>query len=63
MEMIPKEVLIKKARERGYKDGLVMGELKAIVRIKKEMNKYIKKHKELKDNKDDLINIILGVKL
>lgn len=63
MEMIPKEVLIKKARERGYKDGLVMGELKAIVRIKKEMTKYIKKHKELKDNKDDLINIILGVKL
>lgn len=54
---------MKKAREQGYKDGIVMGELKAIVKIKKEMKRYIKKHKELKDNEDDLINIILGVKL
>lgn len=63
MEMIPREVFEKKAHEQGYKEGLVMGELKAIVKIKKEMKRYIKKHKELKDNEDDLINIILGVKL
>lgn len=63
MEMIPKEVLMKKAREQGYQEGIVMGELKAMVKIKKEMKRYIKKHKELKDNEDDLINIILGVKL
>lgn len=63
MEMIPREVFEKKAHEQGYKEGLVMGELKAIVKIKKEVKRYIKKHKELKDNEDDLINIILGVKL
>lgn len=63
MEKIPKEVFEKKAHEQGYKEGLVMGELKAMVKIKKEMKRYIKKHKELKDNEDDLINIILGVKL
>lgn len=63
MEMIPKEVFEKKAREQGYKEGIVMGELKAMVKIKKEVKRYIKKHKELKDNEDDLINIILGVKL
>ena len=28
-----------------------------------EVDDYIKKHKELKDNEDDLLNIILGVKL
>lgn len=63
MEMIPKEVFEKKAHEQGYQEGLVMGELKAIARIKKEMKRYIKKHKTLKDNEDDLLNIILGVKL
>lgn len=63
MEMIPREVFEKKAHEQGYREGLVIGELKAIVKVKKEMKRYIKKHKELKDNEDDLINIILGVKL
>lgn len=63
MEMIPKEVFEKKAHEQGYQEGLVMGELKAIARIKKEVKKYIRKHKTLKDNEDDLLNIILGVKL
>jgi hypothetical protein len=63
METIPKEVFMKKAREQGYKEGLVMGELKAMVRIKKGVKKYIKEHKELKQYKDDLLNIILGVKL
>lgn len=50
-------------REIGYGEGMTAGELKTIVRIKKEIKKYIKKHKELKGNEDDLINIILGVKL
>lgn len=63
MEMIPKEVFEKKAHEQGYQEGLVMGELRTIVRIKKEVKKYIRKHKTLKDNEDDLLNIILGVKL
>ena len=63
MEMIPREVFEKKAHEQGYQEGLVMGELKAIARIKKEVKKYIRKHKTLKDNEDDLLNIILGVKL
>lgn len=63
MEKIPKEVFEKKAHEQGYQEGLVMGELKAIARIKKEVKKYIRKHKTLKDNEDDLLNIILGVKL
>lgn len=63
MEKIPKEVFEKKAHEQGYQEGLVMGELKAIVRVKKGVKRYIKKHKELKDNEDDLLNIILGVKL
>lgn len=63
MEKIPREVFEKKAHEQGYQEGLVMGELKTIVRIKKGVKKYIKKHKELKDNEDDLLNIILGVKL
>lgn len=63
MEMIPREVFEKKAHEQGYQEGLVMGELKTIVRIKKEVKKYIRKHKTLKDNEDDLLNIILGVKL
>lgn len=61
--MIPKEVFEKKAHEQGYQEGLVMGELKTIVRVKKGVKRYIKKHKELKDNEDDLLNIILGVKL
>lgn len=63
MEMIPKEVFEKKAHEQGYQEGLVMGELKAIVKIKKGVEKYIKQHKELKQYKDELLNIILGVKL
>lgn len=63
MEKIPKEVFEKKAHEQGYQEGLVMGELKAIVRIKKGVKRYIRKHKTLKDNEDDLLNIILGVKL
>lgn len=63
MEKIPKEVFEKKAHEQGYKEGLVMGELKAIVKIKKGVEKYIKQHKELKQYKDDLLNVILGVKL
>lgn len=63
METIPKEVFEKKAHEQGYKEGLVMGELKAIARIKKEVKRYVRKHKTLKDNEDDLLNIILGVKL
>lgn len=63
MEQIPKEVFEKKAHEQGYQEGLVMGELKTIVRVKKGVKRYIKKHKELKDNEDDLLNIILGVKL
>ena len=63
MEKIPKEVFEKKAHEQGYQEGLAMGELKAIVRIKKGVKRYIKKHKELKDNEGDLLNIILGVKL
>ena len=63
MEKIPKEVFEKKAHEQGYQEGLVMGELKTIVRVKKGVKRYIKKHKELKDNEDDLLNIILGVKL
>lgn len=63
MEMIPREVFEKKAHEQGYKEGLVMGELKTIARIKKEVKKYIRKHKALKENEDDLLNIILGVKL
>lgn len=63
MEKIPKGVFEKKAHEQGYQEGLVMGELKTIVRIKKEVKKYIRKHKTLKDNEDDLLNIILGVKL
>lgn len=50
-------------REIGYGEGMTTGELKTIVRIKKEVKRYIKKHKELKDNEDDLLNIILGVKL
>ena len=50
-------------RKIGYGEGMTAGELKTIVRIKKEVKKYIKKHKELKDSEDDLINIILGVKL
>lgn len=63
MEMIPREVFEEKAHEQGYQEGLVMGELKTIVRVKKGVKRYIKKHKELKDNEDDLLNIILGVKL
>lgn len=63
MEKIPKEVFEKKAHEQGYQEGLVMGELKTIVRVKKGVKRYIKKHKELKDNEGDLLNIILGVKL
>lgn len=63
MEMIPREVFEKKAHEQGYREGLVMGELKTIARIKKEVKKYIRKHKTLKENEDDLLNIILGVKL
>lgn len=61
--MIPKEVFNEKAHEQGYKEGLVMGELKTIVRVKKGVEKYIKQHKELKQYKDDLLNVILGVKL
>lgn len=63
MGKIPKEVFEKKAHEQGYQEGLVMGELKTIVRVKKGVKRYIKKHKELKDNEGDLLNIILGVKL
>lgn len=63
MEKIPKEVFEKKAHEQGYQEGLVTGELKAMARIKKEVKKYIRKHKTLKENEDDLLNIILGVKL
>lgn len=63
MEMIPKEVFNEKAHEQGYQEGLVMGELRTIVRIKKEAKRYIKKHKELKDNEEDLLSIIYGVKL
>lgn len=63
MEMIPREVFNEKAHEQGYQEGLVMGELKAIVKIKKGVEKYIKQHKELKQHKDDLLNVILGVKL
>ncbi len=73
MEKIPKEIAYKQEVDRkkgydlgvkmGYKEGLVMGELKAIARIKKEVKKYIRKHKTLKDNEDDLLNVILGVKL
>lgn len=63
MEMIPREVLEEKAHKQGYKEGLVMGELKTIARIKKEVKRYIRKHKALKENEDDLLNIILGVKL
>lgn len=63
MEKIPKEVFEKKAHEQGYQEGLVMGELKTIVRVKKGVKRYIKKHKGLKDNEGDLLNIILGVKL
>lgn len=63
MEMIPREVFEKKAHEQGYREGLVMGELKTIARIKKEVKKYIRKHKALKENEEDLLNIILGVKL
>lgn len=63
MEKIPKEVFEKKAHEQGYQEGLVMGELKTIARVKKGVKRYIKKHKELKDNEGDLLNIILGVKL
>lgn len=61
--MIPKEAFNEKAHEQGYQEGLVMGELKTIVKIKKGVEKYIKQHKELKQYKDDLLNIILGVKL
>ena len=63
MEMIPREVFNEKAHEQGYQEGLVMGELRTIVKIKKGVEKYIKQHKELKQYKDDLLNIILGVKL
>ena len=73
MEKIPKEIAYKQEVDRkkgydlgvkmGYKEGLVAGELQAIARIKKEVKRYIKKHKELKENEDDLLNIILGVKL
>lgn len=63
MEKIPKEVFEKKAHEQGYQEGIVMGELKTIVRVKKGVKKYIRKHKVLKENEDDLLNIILGVKL
>ena len=73
MEKIPKEIAYKQEVDRkkgydlgakmGYKEGLVAGELQAIARIKKEVKKYIRKHKTLKDNEDDLLNIILGVKL
>ena len=50
-------------REIGHGEGMTAGELKTIVRIKKEVKRYIRKHKELKDSEDDLLNIILGVKL
>lgn len=63
MEMIPREVFNEKAHEQGYQEGLVMGELRTIVKIKKGVEKYIKQHKELKQYKDDLLNVILGVKL
>ena len=63
MDMIPREVLEEKAHEQGYREGLAMGELKTIARIKKEVKKYIRKHKALKESEDDLLNIILGVKL
>ena len=73
MEKIPKEIAYKQEVDKkkgydlgvkmGYKEGLVMGELKTIVRVKKGVKRYIKKHKELKENEGDLLNIILGVKL
>lgn len=63
METMPKEVFEKKAHEQGYKEGLVMGELKTIARVKKGAKAYIKKHKDLKQYEDDLLNIIMGVKL
>lgn len=62
METIPREVFDEKAHEQGYKEGLVMGELRTIVRIKKGVKRYIKEHKELKDIEGDLLNAILGVK-
>lgn len=62
-ELIPREVLEKKAHEQGYKEGLAMGELKTIVRVKKGVKAYIKKYKDLKQYEDDLLNIIMGVEL
>lgn len=62
-EPIPREVLEKKAHEQGYKEGTIMGELKTIARVKKGVKAYTKKHKDLKQYEDDLLNIIMGVKL
>jgi len=60
MEIIPREVFEKKAHEQGCKQGIIMGELKAISRINKEVKTYIKQHKELKPYEGDLLKIIYG---
>ena len=60
MEKIPREVFEKKAHEQGYRQGLIMAELKTTARINKEVKAYIKKHKELKPYEGDLLNIIYG---
>lgn len=52
MEKIPKEVFEKKAHEQGYQEGLVMGELKAMARIKKSINSYIDEQQKLYDTTD-----------
>lgn len=52
MEMIPREVFEKKAREQGYKEGLVAGELQAMVRIRKSITDYIDEQQRLYDTTD-----------
>lgn len=46
----------------GFKTGVCTGELKAIARIKKGVDEYIDGHKELEQYKNDLLNIVKGVK-
>ena len=77
MEEIPIKVIEDKAFKRGYDEGLVFGELKAIARIKKNVKSYLAKQQKLYDKTDGkqglnfansdvediLMKLILGEKL